>query len=435
MRFFSLLWRKCSPILQVSFVRSTSIYIGSSFLNAIVPFLMMPVLTRFLTPSDYGIVAMFTMLVGFVAPFTGLSVHGAVYRQYFELQRSEMKIYIGNSLGILLCSTSISAMVVFVFSSKIVDLTNIPMSWIWAILLVSMSHFVCNILLAIWQVQVKPLWFGLFQNMRTLVNIVLSLVFVVGCNLSWQGRLWGIVITAVASGMIAFYLLNSLGWLQLEYNKNYVKNALSFGIPMIPTSLKDSMMAIVDKLFITNMIDLGATGLYSLGFQLSMALSLLTSSFNSAYVPWLFKKLKQDNIDTNKAIVRLTYAYFLTIVLIALIWTFLAGGILRFFAGPGFSGAKPFILWLSLGFAFSGMHSMVVNYIYFAQKTALYGLVSLMSVFLNIALNYFLITENGSIGAAQATCITYLLTFLMTWKLSSRVHPMPWFYFLKGESS
>jgi O-antigen/teichoic acid export membrane protein len=102
--------------------------------------------------------------------------------------------------------------------------------------------------------------------------------------------------------------------------------------------------------------------------------------------------------------------------------------------GPEFAGAQPFIFWLSLGFAFSGMHSMVVNYIYFAQKTARYGLVSIMSVLFNVALNYFLILQNGAIGAAQATCITYLLTFLMTWRLSSQVHPMPWLFFLKGDN-
>jgi O-antigen/teichoic acid export membrane protein len=420
------------PIFNNSLFRSTGVYISSSFLNALVPFLMMPVLTRYLEPVDYGIVAMFTVMVRFVTPFTGLSMHGAVYRQYFELERKQMNIYVTNILLVLFSSSFIIGLIFWVFSGTLVTLTAIPGRWLGVVVLVSMTEFISQIRLSLWQVQVKPFCYGFFQNLKTVSNVGLSLFFVLIIGLSWRGRLWGIILSSIIFACISLFLFWKQRWLDFHLNSKYIKNALNFGIPMIPTAIKGAIMTTIDRLFITNMIDVGVTGLYTVGYQLSMAIHLLTASFNNAYVPWLFKRLKLDDINTKKKIVTFTYVYFASILTIALIWVFLAYLLLDFFVSPQYSGAKPFIFWLSMGFAFSGMHSMVVNYIYFAQKTARYGLISIVSVLLNIGLNFILILKNGAVGAAQATCITFFLTFLMTWWLSCKVHPMPWFFFLKG---
>ncbi|GAI91605.1 unnamed protein product, partial [marine sediment metagenome] len=52
--------------------------------------------------------------------------------------------------------------------------------------------------------------------------------------------------------------------------------------------------------------------------------------------------------------------------------------------------------------------------------------ITLMSAVINIGLNYFLIKANGAIGAAQATTITFFISFILTWILSAKVYQMPW---------
>ena len=65
-------------IINSSLFHSVGIYTITSGINAAIPFSIMPILTRYLTPSDYGTVAMFGVLLSFVAPFTGLSINGAI---------------------------------------------------------------------------------------------------------------------------------------------------------------------------------------------------------------------------------------------------------------------------------------------------------------------------------------------------------------------
>jgi len=48
------------------------------------------------------------------------------------------------------------------------------------------------------------------------------------------------------------------------------------------------------------------------------------------------------------------------------------------------------------------------------------------SVLLNFGFTYLLILKYGTIGAAQATFISYVVKFLLPWAIASRLYKMPW---------
>ena len=43
-----------------------------------------------------------------------------------------------------------------------------------------------------------------------------------------------------------------------------------------------------------------------------------------------------------------------------------------------------------------------------------------------IGLLYVLTKANGAIGAAQASLVSFFMTFLLTWYLANKVYKMPW---------
>ena len=88
-------------------LKNSFIYILGDVLNKAVPFFMLPILTRYLTPEDYGIIATFTVLVSFLMVFTGLSIHGSISVNFFKMEKEELKIFIGNCLIILNISSDL----------------------------------------------------------------------------------------------------------------------------------------------------------------------------------------------------------------------------------------------------------------------------------------------------------------------------------------
>ena len=186
----------------------------------------------------------------------------------------------------------------------------------------------------------------------------------------------------------------------------------------------------IDRVLINKMIGIEATGIYTVGYQIGMVIHLLAISFNLAWSPFLFEKLKQSesNPSIKLKLVKLTYIYNVTILSLGLILGLIAPWFLKFFVGESFASASQYIIWVSVGYAFNGMYFMVANYIFYAKKTHVLALITFVSAIFNIFATYILIKYNGAIGAAQATCFTFFIFFILTWILSNRVYRMPWLF-------
>lgn len=417
---------KIKKLFQSRLFSSAAIYTITSVINSAIPFFLLPILTRYLIPEDYGIVSMFGVLVSLVSPFIGLSIQGAIARMYYEKENVDIKIYITNCLYILLFSTALVSVIFFLFSGFIAKLTSLPAQILWIAIIIAFAQFITRIVLTLWQVQVKPLQYGAFQISQTFINASLSIWFIVGIGMAWEGRILAQLIALLSFSVIGTFILLKNKWLKFSYNPSYVKHALGFGVPLIPHSLGGIIMTMTDRIFITAMVGIGATGIYTVGYQIGMIINLLATSFNQAYVPWLYRQLKENSFLKKIRIVKMTYLYFIVILLIAVVLSFIAPWFLSFFVGKEFTGSSIFVVWIALGYAFNGMYFMVVNYMFYAQKTISLAWITFFTAVLNIVLNYFFISKFGAIGAAQATTIVYAIKFILTWILAAKIYDMPW---------
>jgi len=413
-------------VLKSSLFRSAGVYTGANILNSAIPFLLLPVLTRYLTPEDYGIVAMFTMLMGITSVFIGLSVNGAIARQYYERESIDFSAYVGNCLYILVGSTIIVALLFFLFPELISRYTSVPVNWLWAVVISSVAQFINSVMLVLWQVQVKPIKYGLFQTFQTLSNLGLSIFFIVYLKMNWVGRINAQVISTSFFAILSLTILFNNNYIKLSFNKKYVYNALKFGLPLIPHAFGGLAMTMVGRLLITNMVGIASTGIYTVGVQIGSIIGLLATSFNSAYIPWLFAQLKRDNMVVKIKIVKLTYFYYVAIIVLAVLLSLFAPWFLNFFLGKSFVTASTFVLWIALGAAFTGMYYMVTNYIFYVQKTHVLAWITFLTAIINFITTYLFIKINGSIGAAQATTVSYFICFVLTWVFSAKVYKMPW---------
>ena len=101
--------------------------------------------------------------------------------------------------------------------------------------------------------------------------------------------------------------------------------------------------------------------------------------------------------------------------------------IFAYLIGEEFKDASVFVFWIGLGFAINGMYKMVVSFLFYSENTGLIGMSTLFTAIINVALNYVLIMQYGSIGAAYATALAFFIQFVVIWVVSNRKYPMPWF--------
>lgn len=407
-------------------------YTIANALNSAIPLLLLPVLTRYLSPEEYGLVAMFTVLTAVVAAIAGLGTHGAVTREYYLRSRKEFAGFVGTCIFILAASSVALLGLIALFSRMLTGVTGIPEHWLAAAVLMGAGQLLCSIGLVIWQVRGLPAIYGIFQISMSLINALLSLALIIGMEMGWQGRVVGQVAAVSSMGVLATALLARGGWIRFRFSREHARQALRYGVPLVFHALGATAVAMTDRTLITNLVSLDETGLYVVAAQIAMVVTFLADSFNRAYAPWLFEKLKEGNPAVMRRIVTGTYWYFAGILLLAGLLILAAPPLIGFVVGPKFAGATHYILWLSLASAFGGMYYMVTLYIQFSGKTERLAAVTLTVGALNIPLCYALIQWQGGIGAAQATAVSQLLTFIATWAMAARLIDMDWLLRRKG---
>lgn len=359
-------------------------------------------------------------------PFVGLSTASALSREYFNQNNTDFDRYVGNVFYILFLSMIPLSFILFIFSSEIASLSEIPENVVWLVLVFSFFSFLLNTALTIWQVQSKAKQYGFFQIGQTAINVSLSLALVVGLKWGWEGRVLAQVMAVVCFGCLGFFILFKNNYVKFKFDRNYFKDALKFGVPLIPHSLGAIIISMSDRMFITNMVSIEATGLYAVGYSIGNIIGFAEHSFNLAYAPWLFEKLNLNDQNMKLKIVKFTYLYFIAILLLVLFLTGASPFVFGMLIDPKFADAQVFVFWIALSFAFSGMYKMVTNYIFYAKKTQILAWVTFGSALLNILLNYFLIKSFGAVGAAISAAIVSFCFFIFTWILSNKVYEMPW---------
>lgn len=369
---------------------------------------------------------MFGVMVSIIIPFTGLNVHGAIERMYFDRDKINYREYIFNCLLILIISTAIVLLIVIILGDVIAEVVSISFVYILIAVTVASTQFIALILSTLFQVQIKPFQYGVYKISKVIIEAILSILMITKLNFGWQGKIFSQLIVAIIYAVIGFATLVKENYIKSKINILYIKHALRFGLPLVPHTLGSVMMSLTDRVFITNMVGLSDTGIYSVAYQIGTIINLLSSSFNQAYVPWLFSKLKENNSEVKIKIVKLTYIYFVTILLGAIVLSIASPLILNIFVGKEFISSSNFIIWISLGYAFNGMYLMVTNYLFFSEKTGILAKITFITALINIPLNYFFIKNNGAIGAAQATTLIYFFKFILVWYFSARAYKMPW---------
>ena len=417
-----------SRIRKNKLLNSVGIYTIGHLFNAALPFMLMPVLTRYLSPEDYGITAMLAVLMGIYTPFVGLNLPGFVSVAYFK-QNLNFPLVISTVFHLLVLSLLMTSVVTIVGADIIALLTQFPADWLWVVILLCFSNFFIMVLQNIQQVKGHAKEYTIIQLGQTSMNLMLSLVFVVLFAMNWQGRIWAQVITGMVFMLVAAGLLYRWGLLKWQFSLDYMHRSLVFGLPLIPHALCGFFVLAADRLFISNMIGMSEVGVFSVGFSLGQVIELFGTSFNKAFSPWLYGKLKdldEGRSNDRRKIVKFSYACMIGFVSIAIVYSFCMPWFLSFFVGPKFQEASKYILGFALAAAIHAIYYLVVNYIFYRQKTQYLAMITFGSGVLHIGITYMMIKIWGVIGAAYAAVVTHGIMTFLTWWLSNRVYPMPW---------
>lgn len=404
---------------------SVATYASANILNSAIPFFLLPVLTRVLSPEEYGVVAMFTTVVSVLSAFTGLSLHGAVSVRYFDLETQHPR-FVGTCLAVLSAGTLITLLIIWSMAGPLSGWTSLPQEWLLIAVVASAAQTMIQIRLVIWQIRTQPIRYGFFQVIQTLLNLSLSLGLILLFGLGWEGRGVGIVGAVFLFGALALYSLKRGGLVTWCFDVDYAKTALRFGVPLIPHTIGGMMIAMSDRFIITSALGVATTGSYAVGAQMGMVIGILADAFSKAFVPHLYSELRKNDKFTGFRIVRQCAAVFILFLILAIFYVIILPSVYPLIVGEAYTDSLAIAQLIGFGNAFTGMYYVVVGFIFFSEKTGLLARLTICVGVINCGLTYFLVGELGSVGAAWSYVIVQFLFFVGAWYLAQKTVPLPW---------
>ena len=415
-------------LLSSGIFKRTLVYTFSGSFNALIAFLLLPVLTKYLSPYDYGVVETFGAVT---ACLTGVVIIGGntlLSKQYFKLGGPEREEYVGNILGMIL-SGSLLLFVFFLLFSFFTDffsnLIKISNALILLAIAVSFSNAIIALVLTLFQIEKKTINYAVLANLRTVADIAVSLFLIVVVGLKWQGRITGIACGSLLFLGVALLVFQSNN-IKVAFPRRYGKEILLLGVPLIIAHMTGWVNEMIDKLMISNLIGVESTGIYSVGYRFGMVIMMVGTAFSRAWLPFFFENIKEHKHAADLKIVKATYIYIVGLVVVSLCFGLLGKHLLYFMVDKEFYAAGQFIFLVAMAYCFDGIWKMFTGYLIYREKTKIYSFIVLFSAIVNVVLNYILLQKIGLIGAAWATFVSFGVGAILTVYAGARVHPMPW---------
>jgi O-antigen/teichoic acid export membrane protein len=412
--------------------KSSTIYIITTVLQNGIAFFLLPLYTRYLTPRDYGILAVVNSINGFLIIFFMLSLHGAMTRFYFDYKHEpeKLKAFWGTILTfVLLFSITAGGVLILVGKNLFKPVIGEVSFWPFVALGIGVAMFqpFFTIFLSLLQTRERAGSYAIFSLSQFIINLVLVIGLVVFAGWKAEGPLTAGLITAILFFMVSIYTFRED--IQFGIDKIYIKEALRYSLPLVPHSLASQVSNITGKLFLNYFINTGSAGLYNIGFMFGNIIGLVSDGVNKAYVPISMGVLMKNS---NEELDRLKNIATFLIVMYCLI-----GCIISLFAKEGililtteaFHKSYSIVPILVFNFVMGGIYYILVNILFFVKTATKFVAVGTgLGAASNIFLSWLLIPRYGLFGAAVATMLAQFMKTVFIGFLGRKFEIIHWEY-------
>ena len=412
--------------MKSNLLKSSIIYSGFNLLNAALPFLLIPFLTRYLTTEDYGKISIITLSVTFLSPIIGLSAISIITKEYFNVDDLILKKIVQSILILLIFSLITLFIVFFIFRIQLFYFLNLDYNLLFVCLIIGTTQFLISLTTTILQMENKATLFGLFQFFQALINTLLSIIFIYFFKIGWKGRIDGWLSANIIISFISIYFLFRKSYLNnFKIEKNIIKDVIKYSLPIIPYTLSGMIISMNDRFLVNKILGTSEVGLYTLGLQIGSIINIIFISLNNAFIPWLYKKLSL-NITTN-SLLGIFYIFIILMIFTSIIFWIFASQMIHLFIGQKFLSISKYLFLFIITNLFNSIYLIFANYFIYKGQTKTLATNTIITTLINLPLCYYLIKYFNIGGAVYATMITSFILLCLTIYSINNLYKFPWF--------
>lgn len=389
-------------------------YTFANFFMKSIGFITTPIFTRLLSRDDYGLFSNFASWLGTFTVFTTLNLGASFISARFDYE-DDFDGYVSSTLVLSSISTLVVAVLLNVFNGAFVSLTELQIQY----LNIMMVYLLFYSAVDMFQTR-ERYYFEYKTSVATslfiaLSTAVLSVVLVLNLGNKLFGRIVGSTFPTIVVGIILYIIIIKRG---NKVKISYWKYALPICLPYIPHVLSLSLLNAMDKMMITKICGPDQNALYSVAYNCGAIITLLITSLNNAFAPWLGEKLNERDYGEIRRVSKYYIGLFIYVSGGVML---LAPELLLVLGGRSYSEAVHVMPPVAFGCVLQFFYVLHVNVEQFKKRTIGMAIASTLAACSNFILNMLLIPKIGYLAAAYTTLVSYALLLFMHMYLVRRI--------------
>jgi len=393
------------------FIENFVVYGFGGIISKVIPLIMVPIITRLMPNTDYfGVSDLSNTIISFTSALAIMGMYDAMYRMFFEKEDKEFKKGICSTAFVFTILTSLIIFIIMLLFKEYISIIFFGDKQYSYVIYISAVATLVGATNSIISAPTR------MQNKRKIFLVTNTISPIISYSISIPLLLNGYYVIALPlSAAISAFIMESTfailnkEWFSVKYfDFKLLKQLLFIALPLMPNFLIYWIFNSSDKLMITNIIGIGAAGIYAVGSKLGHTSQLIYTAFAGGWQYFAFSTMNDnDQVKSNSTI----FEYLGIISYICTFFVFIFSELIYniLFTTEYATG---FIIapYLFLAPLLQMLFQVAANQFLVVKKTWPNMFILSIGAISNIILNILLIPKIGIEGAAIATLAGYVIS-------------------------
>lgn len=376
----------------------------------------MPIFTRLMSISEFGEYNIFQTWYNILIIIITLNVQSEIFNKGLIEHIEEKDKYTTNQMGLLIVLSSFFFLIYIVFYNIINHFMRLTI----ILIVIMFLEILCNAIISIWLTR-KRFDFEykkivILTMFMAILNPVLGILMVSVSTAKAEARIISNAIVPFCIAIILLIIYRKKGKLFDEYH--WWKTSVKISIPLIPHYLSLVLLNQSDKLMINSFIGSEKTAIYSVAHSAGLLMTIINTSINNTFVPYIYKKIKNNDFEGVKLITSLI-SLIIAIVNVFLIW--FAPEAIKLLAPSQYYEAIWCLVPIAVSVYCFFIYTLFVDIEIYYGANSFVAIASICAALANIVLNFIFIPKYGYIVAGYTTLVSYFLTMVLHYIFMRRV--------------
>ncbi|MCX6681135.1 MAG: oligosaccharide flippase family protein [Methanothrix sp.] len=378
--------------------------------------IMLPLLTKNLPISEYGVWVQISVTIGLIPAVALLGLPYSMVRFLPSAKgRENIQEIFYSMAAIIAIAGLVAATGIFLLAEPIASaLFDGRQNIVEALSILVFLECLISIPFAYLRGVQQIKKYSAFNFGKVFISLVLVIYFV----LSGKGIL-GAVMGLIFADILIFLAMSSFVFSDVGASFPKFKNIrehLVFGMPTIPGNLSSWIVNSSNRYVIGLLMGTTFVGYFSPGYTLGNMINLFIAPLSFILPAALSKHYDEHETEEVIAILGFSLKFFLALGIPAAFGlSLLSRPILNVLSTPEIAAQGYMITpFMALGALFLGAYAIVAQIMVLEKNTVLTGKIWIIAAVLNLGSSFLLITYVGIIGGAIATLISFAFVFITT---------------------